>query len=83
MTMPGWRRTARTEVEEGRENEVEVEGGITRKMRRRERGNNGGSGFIQLPTASPATVPGLRVMGLLDVRWDIVGGLSGACWRQF
>ena len=39
--------------------------------------------YVQLPTASPATVPGLWVMGLLDARWDIVGGLSGACWRQF
>eukprot|EP00959_Pyramimonas_sp_CCMP1952_P339152 7102851-Pyramimonas_sp.AAC.1 len=38
---------------------------------------------IQLPTASPATVLGLWVISLLDVRWDNVGGLSGARWGQF
>ena len=39
--------------------------------------------FIQLPAASPADVSGLWAWGLLDVRWDIAGGLSGACWRRF
>ena len=34
------------------------------------------------PEARPATVPGLWLRCLLDVRWDIVGGLSGASWRQ-
>ena len=36
--------------------------------------------------ASPAcSVASVRegIGGILDVRWDIVGGLSGACWRQF
>eukprot|EP00959_Pyramimonas_sp_CCMP1952_P244202 5104935-Pyramimonas_sp.AAC.1 len=39
--------------------------------------------LIQLPAASPATVPRLWVIGFLDVRWGIVGALSGARWRQF
>ena len=74
------------------------------------------SEFIQLPAASPATVPAQHAWRLSfeggpeavpsrdeshnngddddaaadddaedgdDDRWDIVGGLWGACWRQF
>ena len=39
------------------------------------------------PSAHPATVPGLWVRGLLNVRWDLVVGLSGgrfgASWGLF
>ena len=31
---------------------------------------------------SPATVPGLRVCGLLDVRWDLLGGVVRASRRD-
>ena len=29
------------------------------------------------------TVPRLKVIGLLDIRWDLVRSLSGACRSQF
>lgn len=41
---------------------------------------------IQLPTASLATVPGLWVIGLLDVRWEdddkVTGTLSDSIWHS-
>ena len=34
-------------------------------------------------SAHPATVPGLWFRDLVNVRWDLVRSLSGACRRQF
>ena len=51
--------------------------------RRAPLGQATGGGGSSWPSAHPATVPGLWVRGLLYVRWGLVGGLSGASWRQF
>ena len=40
-------------------------------------------GYIYWPSAHPATVPGLWVRGILNMRWDLAVGPSVASWKQF